>query len=128
MTEPYFDNKKQLERIQAHLIQNEILYAVIDLKGIGSGFLGISDRRVIFYDQAFLTKKKAVVSIPYKHIVGIAASDEGVLFKTSEITLMTSAGNYTFEFMGPQKAHYAYTCILTIVLRKETQTQTEITQ
>jgi len=51
MTEPYTDNKKQLERIQKHLLKSETLYAVLDLKGIGSGFIGVTDKRVIFYDQ-----------------------------------------------------------------------------
>lgn len=121
MTEPYADNKKQLERIQKHLIKNEILYAVMDLKGIGTGFMGITDRRVIFYDQAFLAKKKAVVSIPYKHIIAVASTDEGILIPTNELSLITAAGNYTFQFLGPDKSHYAYQSILTIMLKQEVQ-------
>ena len=86
--------------------------AVFDCKGAATGFVGITDRRLIFYDPAFVTGKKAMVSIPYNNIVGVASADEGVIFQTSEITLMTAAGNYTFVFRGADKAHWAYNYII----------------
>lgn len=55
MTEPYYDNKSQYERIRAYIIPGENLFAVYDCKGDGTGFVGITDQRIIFYDQAFLT-------------------------------------------------------------------------
>ncbi len=109
---PYYDNDSQLRRIEAYLVPGEALMAVFDCKGTETGFVGITDRRLIFYDQTFVTGKKAMVSIPYNHIVGVASADQGVIFQTSEITLMTSAGNYTFEFRGADKAHWAYTYII----------------
>lgn len=120
MAEPRvaYDNASQLERIQAYVIPGEVLMAVFDCKGAGTGFVGITDRRLIFYDQAFVTGKKAMVSIPYNHIVGIASADEGVIFQTSEITLMTAAGNYTFIFRGADKAHWAYAYIIAQLLNQ----------
>ena len=110
--QPYFDKQDQLTRIQAYVIPGENLFAVYDCKGGGTGFVGVTDRRIIFYDQAFITKKKSMVSIPYNQIVGIASVDEGLIFQTSEITLLTSAGNYTFVFRGGDKAHAAYRYIM----------------
>jgi hypothetical protein len=46
----YFDNKGQHDRIVAYLIKGENLFAVYDCKGSGTGFVGITDQRVIFYD------------------------------------------------------------------------------
>ncbi len=109
---PAYDIENQLKRIQAYVISGETLMAVYDCKGGGTGFVGITDRRLIFYDQAFLTKKKAMVSIPYNQIIGVASTDEGIIFQTSEITLITAAGNYTFQFRGADKAHWAYTYIV----------------
>jgi hypothetical protein len=109
---PAYDIESQLKRIQAYLVPGETLMAVFDCKGGGTGFVGITDRRLIFYDQTFITGKKAMVSIPYNQIVGVASADEGVIFQTSEITLITAAGNYTFEFRGADKAHWAYTYII----------------
>ena len=116
MSQPYFDNQKQFERIRAYLIPDETIYAVFDCKGGGTGFVGITDRRVIFYDQGLVIKKKSMVSIPYNQIIGVASADEGLIFQTSEITLITAAGKFTFEFRGSDKAHNAYTYILHQIL------------
>lgn len=111
-----YDDAGQLQRIQAYVLQGEDLFAVYDCKGSGTGFVGITDRRVIFYDQAFMTKKKSMVSIPYNRVIGIASADEGLIFKTSEITLLTAAGHYTFTFRGADKAHAAYRYIMNQLL------------
>jgi len=116
MTETYYDNKSQYERIKAYLIPGEDLYAVFDCKGGGTGFAGITDRRVIFYDQGVFLKKKSMISIPYNQVVGIASVDEGVIFQTSEITLITGAGRFSFEFRGGDKAHKAYAYIMNQLL------------
>jgi hypothetical protein len=114
---PIFDVKNQLDRIVSYLIPQEFLYAVLDCKGGGTGFVGITDRRIIFYDQnGILTKHKSMVSIPYNQIIGIASEDEGTIFKTSEITLITAAGRFSFIFRGSEKAHEAYSYIMEQIL------------
>jgi hypothetical protein len=112
-----FDNKSQYDRIAAYAIPGENIYAVFDCKGGGTGFVGITDRRVIFYDQTGLvSKKKAMISIPYNQIIGVSSEDEGTIFKTSEVTLITAAGKFSFEFRGGDKAHSAYTYIMSQIL------------
>jgi aspartate 1-decarboxylase len=111
-----YDNESQLKRIQAYVIPGETLVGVFDCKGAGTGFVGFTDQRIIFYDQAFLTKKKSMVSIPYNQIIGVASADEGMIFQTSEITLLTAAGNYSFQFRGADKAHKAYRYIMKQIL------------
>lgn len=125
MASPLFDKKDQLERIVAYLIPGENLYAVFDCKGGGTGFVGITDRRIIFYDQGIFIKKKSMISIPYNQIIGIASVDEGgtIIFKTSEITLITAAGRFSFEFWGSEKAHKSYAYIMTQLL---TQAQPQL--
>ena len=116
---PVFDKKDQFDRINAYVIKGETLKAVYDCKGAGTGFVGITDQRVIFYDQGVFLKKKTMVSIPYHQIVGVASADEGIVFKTSEITLITSAGRFEFEFRGADKAHWAYQYIMNQILNQE---------
>jgi hypothetical protein len=113
---PYFDKKDQYDRIAAYLIQGEKLPAVFDCKGAGTGFVGITDRRIIFYDQGFVLKKKSMVSIPYNQIIGVVSADEGLIFQTSEIVLITAAGRFSFEFRGADKAHWAYSYIMNQIL------------
>lgn len=113
-----YDNESQYKRIAAYIIPGETLYAVYDCKGGGTGFVGITDQRIIFYDQGILFKKKNMVSIPYNQVIGVASADEGIIFQTSEITLITAAGNFSFTFRGADKAHWAYHFIMNQILNQ----------
>jgi len=118
MDDVRYDNKGQFNRVSAYLIEGEKLQAVFDCKGGGTGFVGITDQRLIFYDQAFIREQKAMVSIPYNRIIGVASEDDGVIFRTSLITLITSAGNFDFTFRGADKAHWAYNFIMNQILNQ----------
>jgi hypothetical protein len=109
-----FDNKNQLDRIQGGLVPGETLYAVYDMKGGGSGFIGLTDRRLIIQDEGRLRKRKSIVSIPYGQIAMVAAADEGrVIRSTSELTIVTSNGqHFDMEFRSGDKAERAYTYII----------------
>lgn len=111
-----YDVKSQYDRVVTYLIPGEKLAGVLDCKGGGSVFVGITDRRLIFYDQGILMKKKSMVSIPYNQVIGVASADEGMIFTSSELVLITAAGKYSFEFRGSDKAHWAYSYIMTQIL------------
>jgi len=114
-----FDRQDQLDRIKAYLLDGESLFAVYDCKGAGTGFVGVTDLRIVFYDQGmFINKKKSMISIPYDKVIGVSSADDGMIFKTSEITLLTAAGNFSFEFRGADKAHWVYGHILRKILPK----------
>ena len=115
---PVYDNEGQYKRIASYIIQGETLHAVYDCKGGGTGFVGITDQRIIFYDQGVFLKKKSMVSIPYNQVIGVASADEGVIFQTSQITLVTAAGQFSFEFRGADKAHWAYSFIMHQILNQ----------
>jgi len=120
-SKPEFDNAGQLKRIEAQLIPGETLYAVYDCKGGSTGFVGITDRRLSFYDQAFLRKKKAMVSVPHSKIAALASEDTGgVLLGSSRLIISTTgAQEYEFSFRSNEKAHRAYTLIMTQMLQSE---------
>ena len=46
-----FDKKEQLEKIEGFCLPDEVIRAVFDLKGAATGFLGVTDRRIIYYDK-----------------------------------------------------------------------------
>ena len=116
--QPVYDKKDQLEKIQASLLPGEVVEAVFDLKSAGTGFIGITNKRVIIYDKAFLRKMKALVSIPYNRIYAIAAEDEEAwwghrgFWSTSKLVLTTGKTEYEFEFRGADRAHIAHDLIL----------------
>jgi hypothetical protein len=113
-----FDRQDQLEKIRAGLLPGEEIEAVLDVKGGGTGFVGITSKRVIFQDNAWAVKSMAIVSIPYSRIHTVAAEDAvGLLtgrgfFSSSKIIITTSAGARVFQFRDADKAHIAHNLIL----------------
>ena len=77
MADVEFDQKGQFDQIQPWVLENERLYAVYDCKGAGTGFVGITNKRIIFYDKAFMRKRKALVSVPYSKITMVSSIDQG---------------------------------------------------
>ena len=114
-----YDKKDQFEKIWDWILESETLYVVYDCKGAGTGFVGITDRRVIFYDKQFMRNRKAMVSVPYSQVAAVSSEDEGGLlagrgfFSSSKLGIHTT-GNayYEFEFRGADKAHHAYNLIM----------------
>lgn len=118
---PIFDKQEQLDKIRDVTLEGERVLAVYDLKGSQTGFVGITDRRLIIYDKSFLGKKKAIVSIPYKNIVALGSEDEGSFLKvagfvSSKLTIQTASGNFDMDFRGQEKAHEAYRFIIERIL------------
>lgn len=77
-------------------MDTEQLYAVFDCKGAGTGFIGITDKRLIFYDKAAMRVKKSLTSVPFSRITSVS------------------------EFWGGDKAQKAYMLIMRELLQNET--------
>ncbi len=118
------DKDDQLEKIEGFCLPDELIRAVWDLKGEGTGFLAITDKRVIFYDKAYFKSRKAVVSIPYRQIASVASEDTGGLlirkgFFVSDTLTIAPMGSEpkSFEFRGGEKAHKAHSLIMEYLLK-----------
>jgi hypothetical protein len=84
------DKQEQPEKVESVCLPDETIRAVFDMKGVGTGFLGITDKRLIYYDKAFLKSKKALVSIPYSRIASVASEDsKGFLIKKGSWSVMS---------------------------------------
>jgi hypothetical protein len=115
--QPVYDKPEQLSFVEQGLLAGERLVAVYDCKGVGSGFVGVTDRRVILEDRSFVGRRIAVISIPYSRIASVAmVSDRSILgdfFGTSEVLIVTAGGTqHTAEFRGPEKARHVHDMIL----------------
>ena len=115
----YVDKKDQLDKVEDFCLENELIRAVFDLKGISTGFLAITDRRLIYYDKEFFKKQKAVVSLPYGRITQVASEDDtGLLirrgFFVSDKLWVYPQGQEpkVFEFRGGDKSHMAHYMIM----------------
>src|SRR5258705_762263 len=60
-----YDRREQYEQIASGLLPGETIVAVYDAVGVGTGFIGLTDRRVILQDRAFVGERVAITSIPY---------------------------------------------------------------
>jgi len=117
------DKKDQLEKIEGVCLPEETIMAVFDLKGRGTGFLGITDKRIIYYDKEFMKKKKAIVSIPHHQIASVASEDNSGMFVkkgffVSDMLTINPVGMEpkSFEFRGGEKAHAAHDIIMRFLL------------
>jgi hypothetical protein len=115
----YVDKRDQLEKIEPLCLPDELIRAVFDLKGRGTGFLAITDKRIIYYDREWLKNKQAIVSVPFSRITSVASEDSKGFFVqkgffVSETLTISVQGEdiKTFEFRGGDKAHLAHMIIM----------------
>lgn len=116
-----YDQLDQLKQVEPWILSDERLYAVFDCKGAGTGFVAITSKRLMFYDRAFMKKRKALTSVPFSKITAVSTVDEGrgLFGATSELVVKTGSEEFEFEFRGGDKAQKAYSLIMAEVLREE---------
>jgi len=117
MTDPVFDKSEQLEQVQQGLLEGETIIAVYDCTGAGTGFIGMTNLRVVIQDKSFVGKRTAITSIPYQNIRSVSflsnKSWTGKFFSSSSIAVDTGGGTmYEADFRGVEKARHVHTVIL----------------
>jgi len=84
------DKKEQLQKGKAWLVPNEQLYAVYDIKGRGTGFVGSTDVRLIFMEKTFMRMKMA--KLPYTKINTVDSEANGsLLFGSRKLQVVVTA-------------------------------------
>ena len=115
------DQKSQFDQVVPWLLGGEKLYAVFDCKGGGTGFVALTNKRLLYYDKAFLGKRKALTSVPYNKVTAVSSVDEGrgLFGATSELVVKTGTESFEFEFRGGDKAQKAYQVMMFEMLQNE---------
>ncbi|TDD86409.1 PH domain-containing protein [Actinomadura rubrisoli] len=115
------DRSGQLKQIESGLLPGEQIIAVYDATGAGTGFLGLTDRRVIIQDKSFAGKRFAITSIPYSKITSVSVvggkSWAGSYFSSGSIAINVGAHTYEVEFRGNDKCHHVHDVILQYIAR-----------
>lgn len=116
MTTPVFDKQEQFDKIQSGLLHGEQIIAVYDAIGAGTGFIGITNLRVVLQDNSFVGKKVALTSVPYNRVNAVSfVSNKSMLGKfasTGSIAVSAGGQSYEVEFRGDEKAKHAHDAIL----------------
>ncbi len=116
-SEPIYDKNDQYELVTSGLLEGETVIAVYDGIGVGTGFLGLTDRRVVIQDNSFTGKRTALMSIPYSQIRAVSlVSDRSLLgqFASSSTVAITLGGGswYEISMRGDEKGRHAHDVIL----------------
>ena len=121
MTDVQFDLQDQLDAVRETLLEGEELYAVYDGKGRGTGFVGLTDVRVILQDESYVGGNIALTSIPYKHVHTVSMVSNksflGGFVEASTLAIGTSGHTYEVELRGHDKAKHAHDLILHFTAR-----------
>lgn len=120
-TEPVYDKQEQYERIRDGLLPGESVVAVYDCIGTGTGFVGLTNQRVILQDNSFIGKKVALTSVPYSRVQAVSfVANKSLLGKhasTSEVAIQVGGSQHECEFRGHDKARLVHDTILARMLR-----------
>jgi hypothetical protein len=65
-----FDEQDQLDKVEVVLLEGETVIAGYD--GGDTGFIGLTDRRVILQDNEFDGSRSALTSVPYRRIDAVS--------------------------------------------------------
>lgn len=119
MAIPY-DREDQLQKIQSLILNNETIYAVYDAIGVGTGFIGITNKRIILQDNSFVGGKSAITSIPHSRVSSVSISSNksalGKFVSKSEIYIHVGQQIISVEFRGDDKARHAHDLICSQIL------------
>ena len=114
--EPYYDKNEQLATVQAGLLPDEQVFAVYDGKDVGTGFIGLTDKRVILQDNSFAGGRVAVTSLPYGRIMSVSYLSNASVFGrfTEEATIVIAVSGATYEVVlrGADKAKHTHDVIV----------------
>lgn len=118
-----FDKQEQWDKVQAGLLSNEQLLAVFDCTGVGTGFVGVTNRRLVLQDNSFVGKQQAVTSIPYRQVQAVSfVSDKSAFGRfASSSTIAITVGGTVREatFRGEDKARFIHDTALWHMLSAE---------
>jgi hypothetical protein len=109
-----YDHKEQFQQVTTGLLPGETVIAVYDAIGAGTGFLGLTDRRVIIQDKSFVGKRVALTSVS----VVSNKSWAGPFFSSGSIAINVGQQVYEMDFRGEQKSHHVHNVILHYITQR----------
>jgi predicted LPLAT superfamily acyltransferase len=111
-----YDRREQYEQIASGLLPGETIIAVYDAVGVGTGFIGLTDKRVIMQDRSFVGKRVAITSIPYSKVTAVSVvsnkSWAGSFFSSGTIAVHCGTQNYEIDVRGVEKTQHIHNVIL----------------
>ncbi len=121
MTDVVYDLKDQLRIVETGLLEGETVYAVYDGKGAGTGFIGLTDLRVILQDESYVGGQIALTSVPYSRICSVSLLANKSMFgrwvEAATLAIRTGEDSFEVQMRGADKAKHAHDLILHFITR-----------
>lgn len=112
---PVFDKREQLDTVAAGLLDGERIIAVYDTADAGTGFLGLTDLRVVLQDAAS-GGRTAITSIPYARIGTVSfVTDRNAPGRSADaaaVALSVGADTYEVTLRDDGAARHAHDVVL----------------
>ena len=104
MSEAIYDIEEQWQAVEAGLLEGEQLVAVYDAKDAGTGFIGLTDLRVVLQDESY----------GGVHAVSLVANKSflGGYVEAATVSIGISGHTYEVELRGHDKARHVHDVIL----------------
>ena len=122
MTDVVYDLKDQLRTVEEGLLDGETVYAVYDGKGAGTGFVGLTDLRVILQDESYVGGRIALTSVPYSRIFSVSLVANRSVFgrwvEAATLAITTSEDTFEVEMRGADKARHAHDLVLHFITHR----------
>jgi hypothetical protein len=116
MTDIPHDLADQLATVERGLLDGEQVIAVYDAKGAGTGFIGLTDIRVILQNESYVGGRIALTSVPYSAIHAVSlVSNKSFLsgwVEAATVAIVISGQTYEIELRGHEKAQHVHDVIL----------------
>ncbi|GAA4624615.1 PH domain-containing protein [Cellulomonas oligotrophica] len=115
------DKREQLDKVREGLLEGEQVLAVYDCTGTGTGFVGLTDLRIVFQDNSFVGKRTAITSVPYKQVRSVSIVTDkswtGGFFSGATIAVDAGGTVHEAEFRGVEKARHVHDVVLHHIVR-----------
>ncbi len=105
------DDPGQLQQLRAMLMTGERLFFLYDCRGAGSGYLALTNRRLLFQDRGFIPGCPTIVSMPFGRVEGVSLRGRGRLLRPARLAVTSGSQRYEFRFHSEEKARNAFRLI-----------------
>jgi len=111
---PVFDEQDQLDKMEVGLLEGETVIAVYD--GGDTGFIGLTDRRVVVQDNTFDGGRSALTSLPYRRIDAVSfvsdTSESGKFTFSPSVGISAGSKVYEIRLSNQDKARHVHEVVL----------------
>jgi hypothetical protein len=104
--------QKKLAQAQTYLIEGEEILSLFQLL---NDFACVTNKRLLFVDKTFMSKKTGVVSVPLSKVTEIALLLGGAFSFTTEVEIKVGTADHSLTFLNSEVAGDFYKAMVSVI-------------